>query len=378
MPSNDAQQLNGITASQSLGPRMWQFLTSCYDADPKRFSFMWASGAIAMVVTLSIAYTHRAEMSRRPASLKRMYYQHVNLFAPVLGVAATISLFCPRDFLMMKMCQELTEAFVLSAFGNVLFLLCAEEACLTDTTEDDYSKGASVAVKMLAALNEEGEKPHFAVPPFACCFTKCMPKHLLTPGQMVLARNFIRQYAIIVGAGSVLSLWCGLSLSMEQASFLHSWVGRVSKLSAFVCIYGLFILYKATHHLLEKWHPTAKFVSLKLVVGLMAFQEILVSWAVQHFPSASDECLADTSVGGEAGEEIQNKFRERFNSMYLVALESILVAFLVRRAFPASDLQEQSLQMHGMLLELDFEQMAGDRSRLGLESEGESSGSDAS
>lgn len=304
----------------------------------------------------------------------KVYYQYVNLFAPVLGVCAAITLICPRNYLFMKMLQEQTEAIALLSFGSVLFVLCADEACHVHSAKDLDSD--NVGAKMLAALNEEGEAPHYAVPPFACCFVKCMPQHLLRPIDIKVARTCIRQYAFVNIAGGMLALWCALSLTTETAKVIMTQIGRIRKLSAFVCIYGLFIFYKAMHHLLEKYSPTAKFISLKLVVVLMAYQEIIVKWMVGRHDAASEDCLApNLPASSTQFKEIQDSNREHFSGMYLVALESILVAFLVKRAFPPSELKAKSGQMHGAVLELEFERLEAGKDLVSI-SEDEGSQTD--
>merc|ERR1740120_148572 len=104
-----------------------------------------------MVCTVTVAGLHRMEIQRRPLSMQRVYYEYVNVFPFVLGGAAVICLFCPRTFFLMKMFQEQAEAVALSAFGNILFMLCAEEA--TKRAFDEGMQGASIGQKMLHALN---------------------------------------------------------------------------------------------------------------------------------------------------------------------------------------------------------------------------------
>lgn len=352
---------------QHLGPYAIPFIQSCYEANAPRFLFLWGTGALAACVAVGIALVHKNELFSKQPSMQRMYYNQISWFAPVLGMAAACSLFCPRVFLMMKMCQEFTEALALAAFGNVLFLLCADEA------HSEKYEGDNMGKQMLAGLNNEGPKPHFAVPPFGCCFVKCCPHILLKPWHLLLARNFIRQYATIVVVGSLVSMWCALAMDPSRMHTVRSWISMLTKLAAFVCIYGLFILYKASHNLLHHWNPTTKFISLKLVVVLMAYQELMIKLAIKHLSPAGTHCLAVEGVTGELATELQNQNREHFNSMYFVALESILVAYLVRRAFPASELKTMDAQIHGKLIEMDLEQMGGDKRGI-LDCEAESEG----
>jgi len=352
----------------SLGPRMVVFVRTCLEASPRRFIFLWSTACVAMLVTFFIAGRHYWELQKRPASIKRLYYSRIALFAPILGVTATLALFSPHAFYLMKMLQTQVEAVSLSAFGNILFLLVAEEShLLYDGPEHAHE---STGYKILMALNREGPKPHFGVPPFACCFRRCLPAHLLRPGHILLARNFVRQYAFMVIMSSMLEMWCALALSAAEMGPMFMITMNLVKLSGFVCIYGLFILYSATHDVLEKFNPTSKFVALKLVVLLMTYQELLVGPIMHFITPASDLCLADPE---HSGEEIQTKHREHWTDMYFTALESMLLAFLVRRAFPADELHGGRQEYHMMLVEVDLERVSSAISSEDMEKDSASS-----
>merc|ERR1719384_2301443 len=101
------------------------------------------------------------------------------------------------------------------------------------------------------------------------------------------------------------------------------------KLSALVCIYGLFMLYRAMHDLLEKYGPTMKFASLKLVVLLMVYQEWFVSWMVEGVSLLHNDCLAVPGLEDAYAVKFQKTNEERLTSMWLIAMESMLVAHLV-------------------------------------------------
>lgn len=74
--------------------------------------------------------------------------------------------------------------------------------------------------------------------------------------------------------GSIFSAWCVLALELETWKVVVKVVGILQKISGFVAIYGLMILYVATHDLLENWRTTSKFVAIKVVVLLCTFQEM--------------------------------------------------------------------------------------------------------
>merc|ERR1740123_445814 len=102
----------------------------------------------------------------------------------------------------------------------------------------------------------------------------------------------------------------------------------------------------------------------------MAYQELVVKWMVGRHDAASEDCLApNLPASSTEYKEIQDSNREHFSAMYLVALESILVAFLVRRAFPPSELKAKSGQMHGSILELDFERLEAGNDLVSMSSD---------
>jgi len=349
--------------SLNMGPSVQDFVETCFKAAPIRFSFIWVSGFVACCISLSVGAKHRAELEKRPPSMQRELYIRVSWFATVLGVTSFVSLLCPRADLMMKMLQMLAEAFALYSFGEILFVLCAQEAIHKAASLDREED--SIGVKMLAALNEQGPQAFFGVPPFACCFSRCLPKHLLSPSQLILARTFVRQYVYIVVISGLLKMYFGLCLPTGTAARVVALLTTVTKVASLLCIYGLFFLYKATHTLLEKWNPTLKFASLKVMIVVMVYQEWVVDKLVEHFPPAGEECLGNLGLRHEhpkMAEYFQNQNRVRFNNMYLVALESIMVAYLVRRAFQAHEVQKMRAgDMHSMLLALDLKRVNSGR-----------------
>merc|ERR1712084_172377 len=67
----------------------------------------------------------------------------------------------------------------------------------------------------------------------------------------------------------------------------------------------------------------------------MSFQDMLIESIVEH-----------TSKGSE--------HQVHWHCMYCIALESVLVAFLVGRAFPAAELDDGSDSHHPVMLELEL------------------------
>jgi len=334
----------------SLGPRMPVFMSTCLKADPTLFIFKWVTGSIATILACAIALRHSRRISEAPPTMRRLYYGRVTWFAPVLGTTATAALFSPRVYALSRFLQTQFEAVALASFGAIVFLLLASEAVKQITTKD-----SSLAVKIMVALNKDGPKPHFAVPPFACCFKRCIPAHLLKPSHVLLSRFLVRQYMFSAVIGSLTTLWFALAMTNHAFRLEEAIVSKFIKLSGFAAIYGLFIMYFATHDLLHKWNVTAKFISLKIIVLLSTLQETLIGLLIKHIKAPSKDCLADPF---SPSKEVQDIHREHFNSMWLTALESLLVALLVSRAFPCSELYNIEDENTTQYVEMQLESLS--------------------
>jgi len=242
---------------------------------------------------------------------------------------------------LLKMVQVQFEGINIIVFGTILFLLMAEESHRFFKGSD--LQDAGIGVQILRALAAQGPKKHFGVPPFGCCFRPLLKPHDLTPSHLIRARNFFRQYAFVIVSFSGLTAWAVVSLSLERFQAVHKVSGLAEKFSGFLAIYGLMILYVATHDLLHAWRTTSKFIAIKLVVLLCTFQEMFVGVIAKHLGVSTFMCLGVES------------HKEHFWSMYLTCLESLLVAFLTTRAFPASEIQPSSGDFQLELVEMELE-----------------------
>eukprot|EP00405_Crypthecodinium_cohnii_P009862 CAMPEP_0206424558 /NCGR_PEP_ID=MMETSP0324_2-20121206/3296_1 /ASSEMBLY_ACC=CAM_ASM_000836 /TAXON_ID=2866 /ORGANISM="Crypthecodinium cohnii, Strain Seligo" /LENGTH=377 /DNA_ID=CAMNT_0053889229 /DNA_START=31 /DNA_END=1164 /DNA_ORIENTATION=+ len=343
-PANDS-------IANHLGPRMSLYLAKCSKESPQVFWTMWVTAFLGGIILCSLVGAHKRDIDKRCASLLKIYYTRIVFFAPVLGLTALSALFAPRTTPLMHMLSMQMEAVVFGSFGTVLMLLlCKETHESLPVQEADTS---TMGERVIEALNRQGPQPHFGVPPFGCCFRKCLPHHLLKPSHLLLARAFMRQYAFTVLVSGLLGLWLALASDYQVFSHVNGILNKVVKLSSFICIYGLFILYKCTHDMLEHYRPTAKFVSLKIIVLLMNFQELIISPIVKK-TSNGKSCL----VNGDHDEEYGQLLVEHMVTMYLTVWESILVAMLVRRAFPASDLPDSEVVLyHAEEVEIQWQQM---------------------
>merc|ERR1712032_805921 len=86
-------------------------------------------------------------------------------------------------------------------------------------------------------------------------------------------------------------MWLQLIATAEQGEKVKKYTTVILKLSAFLAIYGLFVIYKSTHDALHKddkhtdasrdWRTTPKFISVKIVILLSMFQKMFVAIMVK-------------------------------------------------------------------------------------------------
>jgi len=347
-----------IPIREQLGPSMHAFLSTCWDENRAFLLTVLLSSGLAALLTVAIAVRHACLIHSAPISLLRMQYMRILWFAPVLGVSSFISLLCPRAYSLCKLLQLQSEALTLFFFGVILFILLAEESFMLCSAEA-RAAGDGVGATILRALRAGGKKKHFGVPPFGCCFRPLMSPHHMAPQHLMLARCFFQQYAAVVVVGSIFSAWCVLALDPGTWKVEVKAVGYVQKVSGFLAIYGLMILYVATHDLLEHWKTTSKFVAIKVVVLLCTFQEMVMSKIMEHVRPA--QCIAEIHEG--LPEALIDVHRDHFWNMYMTSLEAVLVAFLVLRAFPAGEIRSLDHEHQLLLVHMDLERLSKTASR---------------
>eukprot|EP00419_Tripos_fusus_P001078 CAMPEP_0172682172 /NCGR_PEP_ID=MMETSP1074-20121228/17977_1 /TAXON_ID=2916 /ORGANISM="Ceratium fusus, Strain PA161109" /LENGTH=156 /DNA_ID=CAMNT_0013500809 /DNA_START=566 /DNA_END=1036 /DNA_ORIENTATION=+ len=125
----------------------------------------------------------------------------------------------------------------------------------------------------------------------------------------------------------------------------------ILKVSGLTAVYGLFVMYKATHNLLEHWHTTKKFVSIKCVIFISLLQSLCMRPLLQHVQRPENHCLKDPKHPGNL-----DLVAEHYIAT-LLSVEAMAMAYLVRSAFPASELQDQALVHHMDVVEMSLAQI---------------------
>jgi len=178
------------------------------------------------------------------------------------------------------------------------------------------------------------------VPPIGCLFARWVTPHDLTPQHLVLARNLFQQYAFVIAVTSIFSAWCAMSLPLSAFRIEHTVAKLVEKASSFTAIYGLLVLFFSTKDLLHQWNIKTKIIAVKLVVFLSNFQNPILGIVLHHVHGLNLACFAGHGA--------------LFWSMYLLSIESVCLALLVRRGFSAAELTGLEAEHHVHVVELEL------------------------
>lgn len=329
---------------------MQAFIKNCLHDNKVPFLIAITIGGVSLLITLTMTYRHLQKLRARPICLLRSYYSSIFLFPAVWAISAFISLLCPNAAPLAELAQGQSEAFAIYTFLTILYMLLTREAFRAEMEGGALEEDVHVAQAIVNALEKQGPKPYFATPPFFCCCVGIFPKHLLTPRHLLRITKLVKQYIAMQLFFSVFGLWAEMSLSEKQAEKLTMWVKIILKLSGLTGIYGLFVMYKATHDLLEHWNTTRKFVSIKFVILLTLVQTRLFGFLLHKFRRKDNTCLVDPLKPHDLHHVLT------FWSQTLMLVETVLMVYLLSKAFPAEEVQDFRLH-HIDLVELELQEM---------------------
>jgi len=331
----------------SLGPRVDEYFLTCLDQDNKWPFLRWlAIGTGAAMTTLGLSWQHLQRLLAAPRCLLRTHYIFMVFFPTAWALSALLTLLCPRSLLLSELIRGQSEALALFLFMRILFLIISAEILV----DDRQNHTEAIAGAIIEALNKDGEKPHFAVPPFGCCLGRCLPSHRLTARILLQVTLLVKQFVFVQLFVSVFGMWAVLTFPPEMVERTKLISAVVEKASSLLAVYGLFILYKATHDLLHNWRTTRKFVSIKFVILLTALQSFFTGPLIRLMRKPSNKCLMDPTEPGSW------EFVIDHYTAVLLAVETVIMILLNRSAFPVEEVQAATKMRHVDLIEIDLAQ----------------------
>lgn len=298
----------------------------------------------------------------------RSYYHGMLVFPMVWAICCWFALFCPLVAPLSELFMGQSEAYAIYIFLVIMYMLVSIEACKTKLEQSDpgqtslRSEMENMGQTIMDAVHDYGPQKYFAVPPFGCCFKPCYWEHQITAKQLLWVSRLVKQYVILELFLNTFFMWAGLTFQPERAARIQNVAAYILKISGMMAVYGLFIMYKATHDLLHDWNTTRKFVSVKIVILLSVIQNKLFSWFIHTFRPRENSCLLTPGHPEELERIVV------FWTTFASLMETVLLSHLIIRAFPAHEVADFPLKNLD-LVELELRQIHERSLPSGLDSE---------
>jgi len=335
----------------NLGPRATVFLPTCYEAHPGQFFFFFFIGFMVAGATAAVTFRHMWSLARARIGLQRRYYVRIAVLPPVFVLTGSLSMCSPRAALLLMIVCVQFEAYTLSTFSSLMTILLQHEGAKFveyKHPENLASRRPGWGEALLKALAGYEPRKHFAVPPFGCCFESWCTAHHLNAGHLIMISKLVRQFTVVAPLGMVIIMWAALAISDDDTFHRLNIILTVAiKISNITCFYGLMILYFSTHDLLHRWNTSSKFVALKVILVINMLQSKIVLVALKD---------VEVPVCFETRSELVN-----FYNSFCLVLESLPMAILISRAYPAAEVDDLSGTSPELLdLELEALQQYGE------------------
>lgn len=334
-----------------IGPTMLDFIGTCWEEQPVKMYCAIGSAAAFLVIASLVSLTHIWSLSEAPISLRRKLYMQIMFLPVVFAWTAILALLSPTSMTLVIMSHKVYEAYTLSRFANILWILLAKESSVLRPACSDRSKGdeAECIVRALAA---KGRRKHFGTPPFGCLFRPFMHEFNLSIEHLRYIFWFARQYIIVAPACGVCSAFALTFFTIPTWTLVQKFLKSVAGVSNIVCLQALFILYSSTHDLLVEWNTTRKFVAIKLILVLLMYQDLLIEKFLTPVLERQDSCFEHLHLSHRRWADLETQFW----GMWLLMLEMIPTSILLRSAYSTGDLYKVFPEVHHEILDLQLAQ----------------------
>eukprot|EP00808_Paulinella_micropora_P012437 g51074.t1 len=297
----------------------------------------WLTGGLFFIIETFLYIQHnRALKAVDPFTNLCRDYQWIIILPEIFCATSFLALFVPRAFYLFEFIRITTEAFALMMFQHSMILLMAAQGgkgCGYGP-QGEYTRQSN---KALCALPPQRI---WSVPPLGCFFRKCEKPRTLTVLKVHIATALVTQYMYVAPIMSVLEIMVLLNIKAPEME--TAFISAVAISSMLIAVYGLFVLYAATHNVLgQDFNTTSKFAAVKALVILEKATswtlKLLGKWFGVYFLSAEQTPAYDDVA------------RQMLLVSYLTVVESVFLTMLMKRAFPPSDLAvAHSLRTSGL------------------------------
>jgi len=306
---------------------------------------------LALVGLLTTLVMHRrgvAQLRANDLSAKRLLYQLIVGLAPAIAVFNYLAVTSPPFARVALLAQHIMVAVTMFCFMELLLLLLYRTSIAHGASEEaDFPGIANVLQQwelsfsklgqgfeasrymeqVMSILSRQPPVAFWASPPIGCFFAACpsLPcgqPQVPSPRLVALLRRAVVCYAVGAVVAPLLDLW------MAGAPGLAAHRGAAERLArgvesgvTLLALYSLFITYRLSRAPLQHYHTTLKFAAVKILVFVTPVQRALLV----------------ATLGTRDGSWWQH---------VMAVLQSPLLALLLFRAFPPSELPSQAISMH--------------------------------
>lgn len=320
----------------------FDFLSACWEENPALFGTMWTTAVAFSLVILTLSGLHQIALRKAPPSMQRSNYMSIAAFPLVYTAASLLTLLSPMSWRLCRVAMLITEAYVLVIFSSVLFSLLSHESAMLVASKSKSAESAEPLQQILTALAVDGPRKHFGVLPLGFCCSPCMSERDLTVYDLQIIRFLVRQYVLGAPVGAFIAFWLMIAFPEVQADQIATAFGWFKTLMMLMCVYGLVVLYKSSYNLLHEWRTTTKFISIKSLLIISAFQENVIEKALVPAFETQQNCFEPYESRYGSHGEVQGQYLVA----WLLCLECVFLAFLLMTAFPASELMTQLQDVH--------------------------------
>eukprot|EP00299_Pterocystis_sp_00344_P012776 c6183_g1_i1.p3 GENE.c6183_g1_i1~~c6183_g1_i1.p3 ORF type:complete len:157 (-),score=47.07 c6183_g1_i1:117-587(-) len=138
----------------------------------------------------------------------------------------------------------------------------------------------------------------------------------------------MKQFIVVAPAVSVAKLWIelqGPDNSLVENSTSLMIVGTLGLISALLAVWGLFIIFSATHNILREYNTAWKFLAIKGILILTSSQELAIALFVRK-----DEIPPE--------DKFSTLFLVQFYVSFVACVEGFILTLSLIWAFPESEI----------------------------------------
>lgn len=230
------------TDSDAIGPSVSELAESINAV----IYFGWVVAFLSIMVNLTLYFSHYSTFDGCALEMRSHRYLSIIRLPLVFGLTGATSLFVVRTSGMWSAIQHAYEAYALYQFYLAIVDLCGGRRAL------------------ITKLQQKEPQPFYQTPPFCCC---CfwLPKVRFSGTVLDYCQRTVIQFVVIVPSAMVAEIMIMVA-DQEHNAAVEVVVAVLSTVSTFFALHGLFVIYKATHDILQSYGTTLKFVALKALI----------------------------------------------------------------------------------------------------------------